>query len=232
MPVEPRRQSKAEVVYRQVRGDIEAGVYKPGEQLGEVMLVERLGASRTPVREALRRLAADGLVDFTPRLGATVSRISLQSARELFEYRQILETAAIKRVAQQVPAEPGVAGAFHDLLSGFERVAEQPASAERTTHFYELTESFDATIAHAAGNQYLSRAIAELRPHTVRLRQVSHTAPERMQASLGEHAAMCAAVLAGDPERSAELLRAHLEASMSTIFQSLLATGRTPIDLA
>ena len=82
--------SKADQVHAQLKEEIELGELAPGTSLSELSLVERTGASRTPVREALRRLAAEGLVDLTPRLGARVSRVSAQSVRDLFEFRQLL----------------------------------------------------------------------------------------------------------------------------------------------
>ena len=83
--------SKADLVHRRLKEEIELGELAPGVPLSELSLVERTGASRTPVREALRRLAAEGLVDLTPRLGARVSRVSAQSVRDLFEFRQLID---------------------------------------------------------------------------------------------------------------------------------------------
>lgn len=225
------RLGKAEAIYQQVRADIETGVYSPGQPLYELMLVEKMGASRTPVREALRRLAADGLVDFAPRRGATVSRISLQSGRELFEYRMILEPAAVRMIAERIDGLDDVRQKVQELADGFAEVGHQQPSAERTAVFYELTERLDALVAAATPNGYLSRAIRELRPHSMRLRSVAHAAPQRMEASLEEHRLWCAALLAGDGDTAADLCREHLHNTMSTIFESLLTDVRGTIDV-
>src|SRR3954453_9877954 len=114
--------SKADLVHRRLKEQIELGELPPGSPLSELSLVARTGASRTPVREALRRLAAEGLVDLAPRLGARVSRVSAQSVRDLFEFRQLLEPAAIRQATQTAAADPAVRRAFSDMRAGFARI--------------------------------------------------------------------------------------------------------------
>ena len=87
MTAVPDESSKVDLVHRRLKEEIELGELAPGTPLSELSLVERTGASRTPVREALRRLAAEGLVDLVPRQGARVSRVSPQSVRDLFDFR-------------------------------------------------------------------------------------------------------------------------------------------------
>jgi DNA-binding GntR family transcriptional regulator len=227
----PDKVGKAEAIYRRLRAEIEQGTLAPGQALGEVMLVERMGASRTPVREALRRLAVEGLVDFTPRQGATVARISLQSARELFEYRMILEPAAIRLVTPLVAGDARLRAKFSAFDRQLTRWRSQPPSAERTRKFYQFTEEFDETIASATPNTLLSRGILDLRPHTVRLRTLAHAAPERMEVSLVEHQRMCRALLDGDPDAAAAACREHLTQTVHTIFDALLVGSRASIDL-
>jgi DNA-binding transcriptional MocR family regulator len=103
---------KTEAVYLRLKTEIENGDFEPGQALTEFMLVEHTGASRTPVREALRRLAAEGLVNIAPRVGATVARISLRTVRELFDYRRVLEPAAIRMVVQEAAQVPGITERF------------------------------------------------------------------------------------------------------------------------
>jgi DNA-binding GntR family transcriptional regulator len=223
--------NKAESIYRSLKAEIEQGVFAPGQTLGEVMLVERTGASRTPVREALRRLAADGLVDFTPRLGATVARISLQSARELFDFRMVLEPAAMRLVAARVSREPGLRDTFVAFDTRLAQLRTEPPSEDRIRRFYQLAEEFDRAVAAATPNSYLARTILELRPHTARLRKLAHSAPERMEVSLVEHQLMCHALMDGDPEAAAATCRDHLQQTVETIFDSLLTDSRVAIDL-
>lgn len=223
--------NKAESIYRLLKSEIEDGTFPPGAAMGEVMLVERTGASRTPVREALRRLAADGLVDFTPRLGASVARISLQSARELFDFRLLLEPAAMRLVAQRAAREAVVREVFVAFDEQLAQLRAEAPSEDRTSRFYVFTEEFDRAVAAATPNAYLTRSILELRPHTVRLRRLAHTAPSRMEISLIEHQLMCHALMDGDPEAAAATCREHLGQTIDTIFDALLADNRVAIDL-
>jgi|SRR5690349_2677039 len=228
----PDKVGKAEAIYRQLRAEIEQGTFAPGQALGEVMLVERMGASRTPVREALRRLAVEGLVDFTPRQGATVARISLRSARELFEYRMILEPAAMRLVAPLVAGDAQLRARFSAFDRQLTRWRSQPPSADRARRFYQFAEEFDEAVASATPNALLSRGILDLRPHTVRLRTLAHAAPERLEVSLVEHQRMCRALLEGDPDAAAAACREHLTQTVNTIFEALLINGRVGIDLS
>lgn len=218
-----RKPGKAEAIYESVKSAIERGVYAPGQPLGEVMLVQQTGASRTPVREALRRLAAEGLVDFTPRMGASVARISLQSARELFEFRMVLEPAAMRLVADRARRDALVRDNFGDFGQRLKALMKGPDTAARTARFYEMAEEFDRLVLANTPNAYLVRAISEMRPHTVRLRSIAHTAPERMQVSATEHQAMIGALMAGDPDAAAATAKHHLEQTVATIFDALLS---------
>jgi DNA-binding GntR family transcriptional regulator len=213
--------SKADQVHAQLKTEIELGELAPGSPLSELSLVERTGASRTPVREALRRLAAEGLVDLVPRIGARVSRVSAQSVRDLFEFRQLLEPVAIRQATARAAADPAVRAVFEDMRDHFARIRDRAPSRERSREFYELADRFDWAVIDASRNVHLRRAIAELRPHTARLRNLSHLDPRRTEVSVGEHLAICDALLAGDADTAAAKIAAHLAESVATIFRNL-----------
>jgi DNA-binding GntR family transcriptional regulator len=213
--------SKADQVHAQLKTEIELGELAPGSPLSELSLVERTGASRTPVREALRRLAAEGLVDLVPRIGARVSRVSAQSVRDLFEFRQLLEPVAIRQATARAAADPAVRAVFDDMRDDFARIRDRAPSRERSREFYELADRFDWAVIDASRNVHLRRAIAELRPHTARLRNLSHLDPRRTEVSVGEHLAICDALLAGDADTAAAKIAAHLAESVATIFRNL-----------
>jgi DNA-binding GntR family transcriptional regulator len=215
--------SKAELVYQQLRGEIEAGTLVPGTALGEMFLVERTGASRTPVREALRRLAADGLVELAPRQGARVSRVSLRSVRDLFDLRTMLEPEAMRQVARAVATDEVLRTTLTGLRAEFGAVQRRSASPARSAEFYELADRFDWTVIRATANEHLRRTLADLRPHTARLRNLSHADPARIEVSVGEHLQMCDALLAGDAGRAAAACAEHLAQSLRTIVSTLVA---------
>ena len=223
--------SKADLVHRQLKEEIELGELAPGTPLSELSLVERTGASRTPVREALRRLAAEGLVDLTPRQGARVSRVSLQNVRDLFDFRSMLEPEAIRQATRAAAADPELRRAFAELRTEFVRIQRRVPSQARSRAFYELADRFDWAIIGATRNEHLRRTIAELRPHTARLRNLSHVDPRRVEVSVEEHLGMCDALLAGDADAAAAAIAEHLVQSLQTIFRNLAAAPGADLDV-
>lgn len=225
-PTEPKRLGKTEAVYLRLKAEIEDGTFEPGQALTELMLVDYTGASRTPVREALRKLAAEGLVDLAPRVGATVARISLRSVRELFDYRRVLEPAAIRMVVDEAGADPGISARFASIAEGFSALDDQPYSEAFAASYRQLADEFDMALIDCTPNYHLARAIRELRPHTARLRRIAHTDHQRLGLAVKEHLVMCQAIAAGDADSAAEALRLHLVHVDEAIFKALLSSGR------
>ena len=223
--------SKADLVHRRLKEEIELGELAPGTALSELSLVARTGASRTPVREALRRLAAEGLVDLVPRQGARVSRVSLRSVRDLFDFRSMLEPTAIRQATEAAAADPELRRAFADMRSDFLRIQRRSPSHDRSRAFYSLADRFDWAIIGATRNEHLRRTIAELRPHTARLRNLSHVDPQRVDVSVAEHVRMCDALLAGRADEAAAAIAEHLTESLATIFRNLADGPADGLDL-
>ncbi|QDG65430.1 MULTISPECIES: GntR family transcriptional regulator [unclassified Pseudarthrobacter] len=217
---------KTESVYLRLKSEIENGDFQPGQALTEFMLVDHTGASRTPVREALRRLAAEGLVNIAPRVGATVARISLRSVRELFDYRRVLEPAAIRMVVEEASANPEIAQTFGGIEARFAALANEPQANDFIDEYRVLAEEFDAVLNDCTPNEHLSRAIRELRPHTARLRRIAHADRDRLMDAIEEHRGMCRAIIDGDAAAAAEALRLHLVHVDEAIFRALLSPGR------
>jgi len=215
---------KTEAIYTQLKGQIETLELAPGERLSEVLVAKRLGASRTPVREAIRRLAREGLVSFIPGEVAEVAPISLRGVRALFEFRMILEPAAVRMVTLDGLTSPELLIPFREIAQQLATVAEDLATVERgelVARFYDLTERFDQAIITTCHNEPLATTIADRRGQTARLRSIAHAEPARMERSLAEHRQMCEAILGGDPESAARELSQHLAATLRTIIESL-----------
>lgn len=214
---------KSETVYLRLRGEIESMRLAPGTRLSEVALAERLEASRTPVREAIRRLAREGLVTFAPGEVAKVAPISLRGVQELFEFRIVLEPAAIRMVALDGLKKPELLAEFREIAGELTELADLPDSppGER---FYALTERFDQAIMTACHNEPLTTTIADRRGQTARLRGIAHADPQRLAGSLAEHRRMCEAIVGGDPETAARELSQHLAETQRAIIDGL--TGR------
>lgn len=218
----PAWQGKAERAYTQLRDDIESGRLAPGQTLSEIELVEYIGASRTPVREAIRRLATEGLIELAPRRAPTVSRISLRSARALFDYRRLLEPAAITMVAQKAEDNTAVRGAFLSLLERFTQLRAREVTDDFGTDFTDATSEFDELLARHTPNEYLRRAIIDLRPHSARLRNIAHGDRARLGESVAEHIEMCSAIIHADANAAAEAMTRHLHHVDQSIFRRLL----------
>lgn len=227
--------SKSDRVYAQLKAEIMSGEIAPGVSLSAITTGERLQASRTPVRQAFVRLEAEGLVTLVDRQGARVAPISISGVRDLFELRILLESTATGMVAEAVHLDPAAAEPFQKILDELESMKGAKASPERWQRFYELAEEFDRSVVAHTRNTHLSRSIAELRPHSARLRSIAHATPNRLETSLVEHQQMCRAIIAGDSVAARAASSEHLEATEQTILDAVFdpaRAGRGPqIDL-
>lgn len=216
------RDNKAAQVYGSLRDEILDGTLRPGESLSVLKIAERFGASRTPVRDAFVRLESEGLISLVDRQGARVSSVSVRSVRDLFEMRTLLEAKATRQVAALARDDDRVRRAFDELHGQFSAVMRD-GSANRD-RFYELTEAYDQAVITYAANEYLSRTIAELRPHSARLRIIAHS-PERLAESLDEHLALCRAIVDADPDTAAAACTEHLLNTERTILDAVMKSA-------
>ena len=217
-------QGKTEAVYRALRAQIESWELGPGARLSEVAIAERLGASRTPVREAIRRLSREGLVRFTPGEVAQVAPISLRGVRALFEFRMILEPAAVRMVTMDALSSPVLLAPFRQIAEELDEVAvalDDRPRAELLPRFYELAERFDQAVIAACHNEPLASTIADRRGQSARLRGIAHADPRGMERSLEEHRRICRAMFDGDPDAAARELAHHLVETLRTITDGL-----------
>jgi len=113
----------------------------------------------------------------------------------------------------------------------FARIQRRPPSQARSRAFYELADRFDWAVIGATPNEHLRRTIAELRPHTARLRNLSHGDPHRVDVSVAEHLVICDALLRGDAEEAAAKTAEHLVGGLTTIFRNLAQTPGSGLDL-
>ncbi len=210
-----------ERAYAALLTEIQNGDLAPGAVLGEVEQATRLGVSRTPLREALRRLAADGLVrQASPRV-TVVADIDRDDIRSLFEVRRALEETAARLAASR-----GDAALFAELAAAFERTAqpEAPAAGDPDA-YYALIARFDAALDDAAGNAYLTSALTKVRAHLVRVRRLARDNPARLAASIGEHRLIASAIAARDADLAAHATHVHLHNALTSILDSLEASA-------
>ena len=201
--------------YRALLDEIQSGALAPGAVLGEVEQAARLGVSRTPLREALGRLAADGLVvQASPRV-TVVSDLDTGDIRELFEVRRALEESAARLAAAR-----GDRAVFAALAAEF---AETDAAAAPDA-YYALIARFDAAIDAAVANDYLTAALRNVRTHLVRVRRLARENPARLAASVAEHRVIAGAIGEGDGDLAAHATHVHLHNALTAILASLEGT--------
>lgn len=194
-----------------LRDDIIEWRLLPGTVLAEVEQAERLGISRTPLREALGRLTAEGLTTAAGGRGVVVTDISLEDIDELFELREALEGRAAA-----LAAERGDTAIFLQL---HKELLEAPAlinSIDPARHdYYELVGRLDEAIDAAIANSYLAQAMRSLRVHLVRVRRLAADDAARLTAAAAEHAAIAEAIAVRNPRLAEAATILHLHRSLS-----------------
>ncbi|MFG1420216.1 GntR family transcriptional regulator [Roseixanthobacter liquoris] len=176
----------------------------PGALLQEKQIALACGVSRTPVREALLKLADERLVDIFPQYGTFVSRISVPAMRDAMMIREALERAAVRAAAACARADD--IAALRGLL------VEQHAlhEAGRLAAFHAADEAFHQTISEIAGHPNLWRVVRQEKAHVDRCRILALPEPGRRAVVLSDHAAIVEAIASGDPDAAEKAMLAHL----------------------
>lgn len=201
-----------DVVTERVRTAILNGDLYPGERLVEDRLAQQLNVSRHPVREALRTLQLEGLVEISPRRGATVSRITVEEAADLFQVLASLDGLAARLAARHRQ---------EDDLAALRRVLEGAAQAQRTGDLEPLAglnREFHTLVAAAGRNRHLLDILNPLRDR-IQLVQAA-VARRRPELSWPEHEQILRAVADQDEDRAEALAAAHIEAARNSYLQS------------
>jgi len=191
-------------IVERLRDDILAGRLAPGSRLVECELTARFSVSRGPVREALRRLAAEGLIEHLPHRGALVRRLSARAIRELFQIRAEMESLAARLAAESddVEARARFAAAIRPIFD--DRCRRAPDYLAENAAFH------DATMA-LAGNLQLRELATRLHLPLIMAQVGDILTPDMLEASVREHRAIAEAIMARDPAAAAAHMRAHLE---------------------
>ena len=199
--------------YQVLRREIIELELEPGEVIGEALTAARLGVSRTPLREALARLLADGLLVPEGARGVAVAPLSSTDVAQLMELREALDAQAARLAAQRRDARP-----FEDLATSFAQLAARlpgpdGPNADRDDT-YELAARLDAAIDEAAANPALAAAVGQVRLRLARVRRLAKDRPERLAEAAGEHRAIAEAIAWGDAELAQHAQRLHLRRSL------------------
>jgi DNA-binding GntR family transcriptional regulator len=191
-------------VHEHLREEILANRLTAGTELQESMLAAELGVSRGPVREAIGRLAAEGLVVVRPRRGAVVRSLTKDEFIEAYEVREALEVLAVRLATPRLTNEGLVR--LEQLIEAMEGYAGR----EEVEEFFEANAAFHASLFEASGNGKLRQLYEQLLGQMSSLRRRSLALRGNLKQSVEEHRAILAAVAAGEPDRAAELMSEHI----------------------
>ena len=195
---------RSEQLGEEIEERIVTGIYPPGMRLDEQELANAFGVSRTPVREALIQLASAGLVDMRPRRGATVPEMSAERLCEMFEVMAELEAMCGRLAARRIlPVEQA-------RLLDAHRACEAARDEGNPDLYYQLNEVLHRCIYEASHNGFLAEQASALHRRLRPYRRLQLRVRDRMTNSYSEHAAVVDAILCGDSELAASLLRGHV----------------------
>lgn len=192
-----------QIAYEHIKKMIVSGELLPGAVLNEKELTVALGFSRTPIREAIQRLAQEGLLEVLPSRGTIVSHISVSDIGRLYEARKLIEPYVVKLAAEYVSRE---------RLLEFQEVFEsqmEPFGAE-----HDWDSEFHLYLAECSGNRFLEKTLQELMTQSQRIRMLSNEKKvQRLWESRKEHLEIIDALLCQDEDRAEKAVLNHLQQS-------------------
>ncbi len=209
-----------ETVCEALRSAIRNGILEPGERLMEVQLAEELGISRTPVREAIRKLEQEGYVIMMPRRGTYVSSVSVNDIKEIFEIRSALESLSTGLAARRI--EPDELEKLRALLTEIEGHIER----KDIDKIVETDIEFHGLLYQVSRNERLVTIISNLKEQLARFRTLSMSYPGRLQETLEEHRAMVEAIAANDVEAARDAAERHMERAEETLLKAMRRKGQ------
>ena len=202
----PPDQSQGSLAYEALLAAIRDGRYRRGDRLREVEIATRLSLSRTPIREALRRLEADGIVEHRPRIGAIVRSLSHREIVELYEMRLVLE-----RTAAELAAKHAVAAELTELEALNDAISAAVANPELAA---ALNQQFHHCLYQATRNRFLLESTRALTNALMLLGPTTLADEGRITSVCQQHQVMIGAIRIGDAEGAGAAAAAHLQTSL------------------
>lgn len=196
---------RSEHVYRRLRDAIRQGEFKSGQRVMEIEVAAWLNVSRTPVRDAMRRLEAEGMLEHAPRNGLVVARLDRQAVMELYIMRETLEGIAARLCARHASDMEVL-----DLADFIERERKTRGDPEAVARH---NRRFHEAIHRGAHNRYLEKSLAAVNDSMWLLGKPLMLLPHRAQAALQEHARIVEAIRRRDPDAAEEAARQHVRAA-------------------
>ncbi|WFE90837.1 GntR family transcriptional regulator [Roseibium porphyridii] len=216
--------TRVDSAYDRLKSDILTGMLPPGFQAPEPEVASRLGMSRTPVREALIRLEADGLVELIPRRGARVIPVTGNDICEVFEILSVLEALAAQRAGEN--------DASQEVLTEIEAVsdeADQALAAKDIDAWAQLDDKFHRLIAQASGNNRLEAEINGFLDQVLRANTVLLRLNQAPASCAADHRKLTAAIKSGEGGAAWEIARSHRLNGLKTMRKLLQDCGLTQV---
>lgn len=213
------RPSLKQQAYQAIKHKIVSLQLPPGAVIDEAALIEELGLGRTPIREALQRLALEKLVDIVPRRGMFVTEIGITDLQRLFEVRMVLESMAARLAARRGQPDHWrrMEGVLSRLNDGSDNLDNEVLIA--------IDEACHEIMYEAADNEFLYDALSGMYALSLRLWYYSLSRIGKMRSTVLEHRDILEALRAGQEERAASLLRDHIKSFQQEIQSIMLGTG-------
>lgn len=206
--------SRAEFAYQTILSAIVRLELTPGQVISTQALSQSLGVSRTPVREALKRLEALGFVRSVPQSGTVVVGIDVDELAQATEMREVLEVWSVRRVAESV--------ADTAQLRSLIELQQSAGTAGDADGFLQADEAFHSHLAQLSGNAKLMEFLSILNPSLMRARYWAlRYSPFRVKESTSEHVTIADAIDRRDPDGAAELMRTHIWSTFTTLKASV-----------
>ena len=208
-----RQQSVPRQVYEHLREKIQLAELRPGESINERRLATLLGVSRTPIREAIRRLAEDRLIEIIPHVGTSVALVDRATVYECCAIRKSLECAAVEEATGHFT--PAIGKTLERLIDEQEETID---SGDMSLNI-ALDSQFHSVIHQVSGFTTMADMLRRAMGEIVRVRHLSIKLPGRLRQPVDEHRQIVAAMRAGSGKRAAAAMRQHLEKSIASILE-------------
>ena len=198
--------SSGEAAYASLIDALRSGDFAPGDRLREEDVAQRLNLSRTPVREAIRRLENNGIVEHRPRIGAVIRKLSQTEVVELYEMRIVLE-----RTAARMAAQHGSEAEFDALDDMNARILD---AQDTPTQGAAINQDFHAALYRAARNRFLLASAEAINNALILLGPTTYLDPDRIRIVVSQHGDVITALRQRDGDSAADAAEAHLQTSL------------------
>lgn len=204
-------ESVVENIIRRIQLNIQNAAYAPGQRLIEADIQSMMGASRGPVREAIKRLSAEGLLEVTHQKGARVKQLTREEVEGLYDVREVIEGLAARRAAKNYKNP-----SFRKQLKALDREFDEQYDGSPQTYM-QYNERFHAFIVSQSNNTYVTRLVHNMRIPIVMLRLVSLIDRTFVERAHADHLEITKQLLSGDEDKAEKAMRKHIRATKQTV---------------